>query len=691
MWFVVCTGKGRENAAKSFLLSKVKGAKEVYVTPYHKIHHIGENGQLEENVSPVLTNFVFVNIKLVKRVSSKFLGLRTNVGEKEMVFRQLSKSLGKGGYFKYHERVFDKNTGSSVLKQRSSGFHLLCANPSDTPIDQIMEQSWVPDKAMNAFIVYNNQTFSSAEQLRIEPVAYRKLIKEHDIVRVLRGQFAGQEGVVKRSHKGKSDRRLYIEFSNSLCLSITGIHQNDIAIVHGATESENAKSVSLWRDIDAVIGILQFEAHPDDAPKELRILIKAYGQKLSDAMPLLSGNERIKAERENEKMSRDHKLEVLSLVPPQARDIFKVIADFFSTYSNTDIKILREYIPNAPMRPFLTPTAGAEINDEDYTILHHKSFEEYIVKENLSALFNVSTYDKKKYYPVFDEDYQYYAHIAVVDDNGTRKAIASWGGFYDAFANLSIPQKKGLAQTLLKRKYTKTFQSLNMYQYLEEDGENDGENSTLVNHTPFPCVFEKVNGIGGFSMKIESNGEYQTVKSLIEAIAPVAIEIWQGTRLQEWRQLLQRYVLLHKIPIVDLPSVIENDVKLGILFDTKDSEGNPDWTGIINGIKEYTDKVHNAYKEGNLYKVASLFLKIAKYTGSSFVENEMYNFIGAKGYEPDNILSKLYNEVIAPIHNKQIKVFLDRGYGELCGMDSWKYFHLPSFLKKVVKSYKDII
>lgn len=686
MWFVVCSGKGRENAAKDFLLSKIKGAKEVYITPCHKIRHIDENGQYEEIVSPLLTSFVFVNIKLVKRVSSKFLGLRTDAGEKKMVFRQLSKSLGKGGYFKYRIRTFDKTTGNSVLSEDSSNFHLLCANPSDTPIEQIMEQSLVPDSAMNAFIVYNSQKFSSADQLRVEPVAYRNLIKEHDIVRVLRGPFAGQEGVVKRSHKGKSDRRFYIEFSNSLCLSITGIHQNDVVIVHEATEGDNAKSVSLWRDIDAVIGILQFEGHPDDAPKELRSLLKSYGQKLSDVMPSLSDNDRMKAEREKEKLARDHKLEVLFLVPTPARDLFKVIGDFFSTYASTDIKILKEYIPNAPLRPFLTPTAGTEI-DGDYTILHHKGFDEYIVKEDLSAFFNDGTYEKKKYYPVFDEDYQYYAHVAVVDDNGTRKAIASWGGFYDAFANLSIPQKKGLAQTFLKRKYVKTFHSLNMYQYLEVgDDEKDGKSSFLENQNPFPCAFEKINGIGGFSMKIENNDECQTVKSLIAAIAPVAIEIWQGTRLQEWRQLLQRYVLLHKVPVIDLPSVIGNDAKLETLFNTKDSEGNPGLPVIVNGIKEYIDKIYDAYEESNLYKTASLFLMIAKYTGSSFVENEMYNFIGAKGYEPDNILSKLYNEIIAPIHNKQIKGLLDRGYGELCGMDAWKYFHMPSFLKYVVKS-----
>lgn len=687
MWFVVCTGKGKENAAKSFLLSKVKGAKEVYITPYRKIRHIDENGQSEEIVLPLLMSYVFVNIKLEKRISSKFQGLRTNMGEKEMVFRQLSKCLGKGGYLQYHIRVSDKESGKNVTKKVSSGFHLLCANPSDTPLNRIIEQSWVPDKAMNAFIVYNSQAFSSADQLRIEPVEYSKLIKEHDIVRVLRGPLAGQEGVVKRSHKGKSDRRFYIEFSNNLCLSIAGIHQNDLAIVHEATQSKNAKAVSLWRDIDAVIGVLQFNSHPDEAPKVLRSLLRAYGQKTLEALPSLSGKARLKAEKESEKNTLNHKLEVLSLVPPQARDIFKVVGDYFCTYANTENKVLREFIPNAPIRPFLTPTSGVDICDKEYTILHHEDFAEYVVKKNLSAFFNVGSYEKKKYSAVFDEDYQYYAHVAIIDDNGTRKAVAPWGDFYDAFANLSIPQKKELAETLLKRKYTKTFNALKMSHYIEaEDGSENGIENNPDDHFNFPCVFEKVKGIGGFSMKIEGQEDYDTVRSLIEAVAPVAVEIWQGTRLQEWRQLLQRYVLLHKVPVIDLPSIIENDAKLESLFNVKDSEGKPDLTEIANGVKRHISKILDAYNEGNLYKVASAFLKIAKYTGSTFVEDELYNYIGEKGNELDSMLTKVYNEIIAPIHDKQIKAFLDRGYGELCGMDAWKFFHLPSFLKKAVKS-----
>lgn len=688
MWFVVSTGKGKENAAKSFLLAKVKGAKEVYITPYRKIRHINEKGQTVETVAPLLMNFVFVNIKVVRRISSKFLGLRTNVGEKTMVFRQLSKCVGNGGYFKYHVRQYDPETGKNVMSSKNSHYHLLCSNPSDTPIEKIMEQSWVPDSAMNAFMVYNSQVFSSADQLRVEPVSYKELIKENDTVRVLHGQFAGQEGVVKRSHQGKkSDRRFYIEFSNNLCLSISGIHQNDVAIVHEATEGGNSKKVSLWRDIDTVIGAIQFDGHPDDAPKVLRHLLKSYGQKLLDILPNLTDADKIKAEKDAERITTSHKREVLSHVSPQVRNVFKVIADFFETVASTDKKILREYIPNFPIRPFLTPTAGTELGSKDFTTLQHEGFVEYVVKTDLSEFFNIDTFDKQKFSPVFDEDYQYYAHVAIVDDNGTRKAVAPWGGFYDHFAQLSIPQRKELAQTLLKRKYTKAFQLLGMEQYIDKEQNNTPiTGNEQAGNAETSCVFEEVNGIGGFTMTVREGSDYPTVQELITTVAPVAVEIWQGTRLQEWRNYLQRYVLLHKVPIIDQPTVIAEDDKLGELFNTKDADGNPDLKTISIGINEYAKSVLDAFNVNDLYKAVSIFLKIAKYSSSAFVDNEMYNYLGEKGYEPDTVCTQLYNETISTVHDRQLKKYLHRGYAELSGTDAWKYFHLPSFLKKALHS-----
>ncbi len=78
--------------------------------------------------------------------------------------------------------------------------------------------------------------------------------------------------------------------------------------------------------------------------------------------------------------------------------------------------------------------------------------------------------------------------------------------------------------------------------------------------------FEKVNGIGGFS--IETDIDYTNdIDAMAKAVAKAfsiqhstfnilvaaAVELWKGTRLLVWRQLLQRYVLLHKVPVIDQP------------------------------------------------------------------------------------------------------------------------------------------
>ena len=46
--------------------------------------------------------------------------------------------------------------------------------------------------------------------------------------------------------------------------------------------------------------------------------------------------------------------------------------------------------------------------------------------------------------------------------------------------------------------------------------------------------------------------EFFTLRSsLFTQLTAAAVEIWKGTRLLVWRQLLQRYVLLHKVPVID--------------------------------------------------------------------------------------------------------------------------------------------
>lgn len=130
-------------------------------------------------------------------------------------------------------------------------------------------------------------------------------------------------------------------------------------------------------------------------------------------------------------------------------------------------------------------------------------------------------------------------------EGGKVKAICSWGGFYDYYASQSCQEQEAFLRDLESKKYPRLLYLLTQSEYR----------------------FEKVNGIGGFSIETDidyTNDTDAMAKAVAKAfsiqhsafniLVAAAVEIWKGTRLLVWRQLLQRYVLLHKVPVIDQPS-----------------------------------------------------------------------------------------------------------------------------------------
>ncbi len=94
----------------------------------------------------------------------------------------------------------------------------------------------------------------------------------------------------------------------------------------------------------------------------------------------------------------------------------------------------------------------------------------------------IKEYEADKYAPVFDEDYEYYAHFALLKtDGGKIKAICSWGGFYDYYASQSREEREIFHADLESKKYPRLLYLLTQSEY----------------------KFEKVNGIGGFSIETD--------------------------------------------------------------------------------------------------------------------------------------------------------------------------------------------
>lgn len=681
MWVVVQTDNNKELKAKHFLLNNIKGVKEVFVTPLKEVSYTDRFGKKRIKTVPLLMGYVFANVKLDEGKGKDKLSPRNSKGEDMLIIRQLEKALSPNGYFRYKTKG-NKDGVREPLLGTGINCHLLCHDPNNTPLGKMIEQARVPNSMMDAFKVFTLQEVGSADDLRVESDSYSDLIKVHDIVRVVKGPFAGKEGVVKRvttKKDGKKihDRRFVISLVDDLCISISGVHQNDIVIVHEARESENSKSVSLWRDIDAVIGSLQNNGHPDDAPKVLRQLIKEYINKDEEHIDdSLSDAVRLKLIKENDRKAADHKKEVISHVATDVHEQFKALGEYFSKKVGTTGRALKDYIPDSTIRPFLTPTAGTTIGKEGYIILQHKNFKEYIVRKDLSSCFRNAF--KDNYVTTPNEDYVYYAHVAVGIYRGDKIAIVSWGGLFNKFSILSTLERKKFFEILKSRKYDKFYAILN--QANEPKDKTSDKTATEVKGKP-TIKFTRRFGIGGFTIKIDSD-ELKTVNYLIDFVAPVAVEIWQGTRLQEWRQLLQQYVLLHKVPIEDQPSVISGNKELDEVFNLKNSEGKPDIQSITDCLKIQESIISDSFSNGKYYDAVALFLQIAQHAGTAFVDYELYNYLDKKGYTPDAVCTRIYKSIIENIHNDHALKYLRRGIEELKSLDSWKYFHIPSFLKR---------
>ena len=289
----------------------------------------------------------------------------------------------------------------------------------------------------------------------------------------------------------------------------------------------------------------------DDAPTKLRQLLHCYHarqqvRRPSDMSDKGYANMKSKAEAA-------HKDSILETFDESMRGNFHILANFFHADAATVDTGLKELIPDSVLRPFLTPTSGVAIPEgRGCAVLKHNGITELVMRCNLRTFFRGDDYDSNKYAPVFDEDYEYFAHIALLPtESGRVKAVTSWGGFYDHYATLTADEHHKLLSDLAARKYPRLLHLL----------------------TQSNCKFERVCGIGGFTFCLDSAYEETDVEAMAQAVeaqlrAPdsafqqivaAAVEVWQGARLLVWRQLLQRHVLLHKMPVADMPSVISAD------------------------------------------------------------------------------------------------------------------------------------
>lgn len=83
-------------------------------------------------------------------------------------------------------------------------------------------------------------------------------------------------------------------------------------------------------------------------------------------------------------MTTARQQEILSNIDDSMRSNFLILANYFKADGGTLEHGLKELIPDIILRPFLTPTSGVTIpQEQDYAVLRHDGILEFILRCNL--------------------------------------------------------------------------------------------------------------------------------------------------------------------------------------------------------------------------------------------------------------------------------------------------------------------
>ena len=662
MWYIVKTDVFTEQKSIDLLGEKFKDTIVDFYFPMGRRIYKNEIGEKEVRFTPVLQGLFFIRVQSEERLES---------------------ILSQYGYFMYKGVDYRARSAEVVERTFFTKAHILCADSKSRTLEEIVKQAKIPDDDMERFIYYNDKIAEGIEGLSIVAKRYSDLIKVNDTIRIINGPMTGWVGVVKQvKHKGKKDRHLFVRFGNNLCLNISNVRQYDMQIEHEATVGAKPEAVGAWRAIDQLIGYLQAKDSEKNASDTLRNHFKDYLKKLTVYRNRHSSD--IAYSNKVTERTAAHQEEILSNIDDSMRNNFRILANYFKADGGTVEQGLKELIPDIILRPFFTPTSGIAIpQGQDYAVLCHNGIVEFILRCNLRKFFRGKEYEADKYAPVFDEDYEYYAHFALLEtDGGKVKAICSWGGFYDYYASQNKEEREKFHANLQSKKYPRLLYLLTQSEY----------------------KFEKVNGIGGFSIETDivytedmeelgrrANEFFTLRSSLFTQLTAAAVEMWQGARMLVWRQLLQRYVLLHKVPVIDLPSVVTHDSKTEEAFVKAD--GRLDINNISVALAKARKTIEEYLEKGELADAVFKFLSASLVFSSHFAQDELYNYI-TDTFNPDNTFTELFDEIINHLSKKScpsLVSHLHKGMVELQEQESWTYFKFPSFLKqtrKIVKMVK---
>lgn len=500
----------------------------------------------------------------------------------------LTKSLNPSGYFILPRSNSQDNPAVEQVRGNAHLFSpITCGS-----LGQMLDMAAVTDEEMYRYKVCVEQRAATTDEIRIIGSSYERLAAENDTIKIIDGPFRGFTGVIKQVKSGGvKDRHLMFRLG-SMCVSLSGIRRYNYIVVRESSRGGKAQMPNMWRYIDYLTGRLQASYFADNAQAALRNILCCLDRTASvDACrERLLGDAR---RQTDDRVARELALQAVFLQQMSADESCALMSlrQFFQSVDGSVGDSLGELVPDMPLRPFLTPTPGVDIpTKRGYALFAHNGFHELVLRLNLKHEFlRAEDFEQhaladrhtgrhsadgrlrgrmrlSRRFHLTDSEYVYYTHIAFrpsADGMGLT-AMVNWGGFLHRYVQLSASEREAFLASLADKGYDATLRLLRSAQIesvspvmcgflVSLPGITSAELSETYCRLSSPVHRPASRFVAPTRQQphvpLPILRRLVPLKRLLDLAVPAAVEFWQRQRLLEWRHLVQRFVLLHNLPV----------------------------------------------------------------------------------------------------------------------------------------------
>lgn len=551
MWYIIKTDYYKERDAIKDLL-QLDGIEDIYFPNSRtKLSETGKDWKAGVSFRPVINGILFAYIS-----DSKLL----------------RKNLNANGYF-----LKKDDTPGCKRMQVAGNAHLFSFRGGSDGLGSMLIHAKISDEEIYRYKVCIEQCAAHTDDIKIVDKDYAELASNNDIVMITDGPLVGYTGVIKQVKTGGVKDRCFFFSLGGFCVQLSGIRRYGVIVVRESSDGTKAQLPNTWRYIDFLQGKLQASYFADNSSFALRNILEKYNKvrDIEKCQALLLDEARGKR---TEAESREVALQAVWLLQAGGEELaaLKSLSHFFQSADDSVKFGLAELIPDMPLRPFLTPTSGVELpKGKNYILFPHDGFVELIFRVNLKQEFlkaenypSLSVQDthegrftdngklkgrmrKSRQFQLTSKEYVYYVHVGLRDsDDGLGvTALVNWGEFAHRYVSLGDGEREAFLQDLLAKGYNHTHRLLGEANLHDESKTLSGFACHIPDATTGAIRVQYECSMASKHLPVSLLRTFVPVRHLVRSCIPSAVEFWQRQRLLEWRHLVQRYVLLHNLPL----------------------------------------------------------------------------------------------------------------------------------------------